>query len=109
VKMSCLAYIVDVTVERQSVVYCHTETLYCSCNRNSNVGDCIEFWVRVGLRFTLRLGLELLTVKDMLRVRIRVAVKVSILVTVTFRLPYCKFKDCRMNRIRRSPYGSVRE
>ena len=40
------AYVVDVIVEGQSVIYCHTETLYCSCNRNSNAGDCdvVDLW-----------------------------------------------------------------
>ena len=46
--MSCLAYVVDVIVEGQSVVCCHTETLYCSCDRNSNAGDCdvVDLWFR---------------------------------------------------------------
>jgi len=46
--MSCLAYVVDVIVEGQSVVYCHTETFYRSCNRNSNVGNCdiVDLWYR---------------------------------------------------------------
>ena len=46
VKMNCLAYTVDVIVEGQSVVYGHTETLYCSCNRNSNTGDynVVDLW-----------------------------------------------------------------
>jgi len=35
VKVSCLTNIIDVIVEQQHVVYGHTETLYCSCNRNS--------------------------------------------------------------------------
>jgi len=49
VKKSCLAYVVDVIVEGQSVVYCHIETLYCSCNRNGNVGDCdvVDLWFRL--------------------------------------------------------------
>ena len=46
VKMNCLAYTVDVIVEGQSVVYGHTETLYCSCNSNSNAGDynVVDLW-----------------------------------------------------------------
>jgi len=29
-------------------VYCHTETLYCSCNGNSKAGDCdiVDLWFR---------------------------------------------------------------
>ena len=46
--MSCLAYVSNVIVEGQSVVNCHTETLYCSCNRNSDAGDCdvVDLWFR---------------------------------------------------------------
>ena len=46
--MSCLAHVVDVVIEGQSVVYYHTETLYCSCNRNSNASNCdvVDFWFR---------------------------------------------------------------
>jgi len=46
--MSCLAYVVNVIVEGQSVVNCHTETLYCSCNRKGDAGDCdvVDSWFR---------------------------------------------------------------
>jgi len=46
--MSCLAYVFNVIVEGQSVANCHTETLYCSCNRNSDAGDCdvVDLWFR---------------------------------------------------------------
>jgi len=41
VKVSCLAYVVDLIVEEQRVVCGHTETLYCSCSGNRNyTGDC---------------------------------------------------------------------
>ena len=46
--MTCIAYVVDVIVEGQRGVYCHTETFYRSCNKNSNAGDCdvVDSWFR---------------------------------------------------------------